>query len=146
MTCGVVYVQEEGEETTGPPEGVMGKLSSWLPWKEGKKGLLGQGLAKQIGNVTECALLGFLLDLGTSLPPPLPSPLSFLSPSSPPPLPSPSSPLPLLPLSPPLLPISVYTSLPDAACLQGLTMNQSEKLIQRRSSLKCLLSTRPARV
>ena len=75
----------------------MSRLSSWLPWKEGKKGLLGQGLAKQIGNVTECALLGFLLDLGTfpSSPSP-PPPFPFL-PLSPPPFPSsPSPPSPYL--------------------------------------------------
>jgi len=29
--------------------------------------LLGRGLAKQVGNVTECALLGFLVELGTLL-------------------------------------------------------------------------------
>ena len=92
-------MQEEGEEDAGPREGMMERLCSWLPWKGGKKGLLGQGLAKQIGNVTECALLGFLLELGTS-PPPLPS-------SSPPPSPSPpSSPSP--PPSP-LLPLSLFT-------------------------------------
>ena len=90
MTCGVTYVQEEGEEGTGPPEGVMSRLSSWLPWKEGKKGLLGQGLAKQIGNVTECALLGFLLDLGTF--PSSPSPPLFPSSPSPPPFPFPPLP------------------------------------------------------
>lgn len=28
------------------------------------EGLLGQGLAKQVGNVTECALLGFVEELG----------------------------------------------------------------------------------
>ena len=68
-------VQEEGEEDTGPPEGMVERLCSWLPWKGGKKGLLGQGLARQIGNVTECALLGFLLELGTS-----PLPLSLFTP------------------------------------------------------------------
>ncbi len=26
--------------------------------------VLGEGLAKQVGNVTECAMLGFLVDLG----------------------------------------------------------------------------------
>ena len=44
----------------------------WQKFKEiipfgGGSPELGQGLAKQVGNVTECALLGFLCDLGKSV-------------------------------------------------------------------------------
>ena len=43
--------------------------SCWKRFKEnlpfvGGGAALGQGLAKQVGNVTECALLGFIQELG----------------------------------------------------------------------------------
>lgn len=43
--------------------------SCWKKFKEnlpfiGGGAALGQGLAKQVGNVTECALLGFIQELG----------------------------------------------------------------------------------
>ena len=55
---------EEDEEDEGT-ETFWSRVNAWMPWsKSTSKGLLGQGLAKQIGNITECALLGFLVDLG----------------------------------------------------------------------------------
>ena len=61
-------LQEEEEDESSAPKGLMGRLMSWRPWKGGKeKGMLGRGLAKQVGNVTECALLGLLVELGTLL-------------------------------------------------------------------------------
>ena len=42
------------------------RFKSALPFIGGET-VLGQGLAQQVGNVTECALLGFLVDLGEIL-------------------------------------------------------------------------------
>ena len=40
------------------------RVFKWLPWKKaGSNQLLGQGLKLQVGNVTECALLGLLEEL-----------------------------------------------------------------------------------
>ena len=41
-------------------------FKSVMPFGSGDP-TLGQGLAKQVGNVTECALLGFLVELGELL-------------------------------------------------------------------------------
>lgn len=41
------------------------KIKARLPFTSGDpEALLGEGLAKQVGNVTECAMLGFLVELG----------------------------------------------------------------------------------
>ena len=53
----------EAEETK---KGCWQWFKSVLPFGGGDA-TLGQGLAKQVGNVTECALLGFLVELGKSL-------------------------------------------------------------------------------
>lgn len=45
---------------------LVGRMKSWLPFQtKNPEAFLGEGLAKQVGNVTECALLGFLTELGT---------------------------------------------------------------------------------
>jgi hypothetical protein len=51
---------------------VKPKESRWKRFMEklpfvGGGAALGQGLAKQVGNVTECALLGFIQDLGNKI-------------------------------------------------------------------------------
>ncbi len=50
------------DEDSGKPS-LATRLKRWLK-PTNTEGLLGQGLARQVGNVTECALLGFLVDLG----------------------------------------------------------------------------------
>lgn len=47
---------------------LLSRLTSWLPFQTSNpEAFLGEGLAKQVGNVTECALLGFLMELGEYL-------------------------------------------------------------------------------
>lgn len=47
---------------------LLSSLKSWLPFQTSNpEAFLGEGLAKQVGNVTECALLGFLMELGEYL-------------------------------------------------------------------------------
>ncbi len=57
---------QDGEEDEEEVEerGFLHGILSWLPWMKNSKEFLGQRLAKQVGNVTECALLGFLVELG----------------------------------------------------------------------------------
>lgn len=44
---------------------MMSRLLSYLPCSsKDPEAFLGEGLAKQVGNVTECAMLGFLVELG----------------------------------------------------------------------------------
>lgn len=44
---------------------LLTRLRAWLPFSSSSPDqFLGEGLAKQVGNVTECALLGFLVELG----------------------------------------------------------------------------------
>lgn len=59
-------LSQEGEgEENSKDQTLLERLKSCLPWTgKAGEGLLGQGLAKQVGNVTECALLGFLVELG----------------------------------------------------------------------------------
>ena len=48
-------------------QSVVKRVFKWLPWKRGDPAqLLGQGLKLQVGNVTECALLGLLEELSES--------------------------------------------------------------------------------
>ena len=56
-------LQGEEDEDTSAEKGCLQRFIACLK-PTSTEGLLGQGLAKQIGNVTECALLGFLVELG----------------------------------------------------------------------------------
>ncbi len=48
-----------------PQKSVWQKVKAHLPFGTGDtEALIGEGLAKQVGNVTECAMLGFLVQLG----------------------------------------------------------------------------------
>ena len=42
--------------------GLLARMARWVK-SSNSEVVLGQGLARQVGNVTECALLGFLVDL-----------------------------------------------------------------------------------
>ncbi len=59
-----MLTQDGDDDDEEEEKGFLNRILSWLPWWKDSKELLGQGLAKQVGNVTECALLGLLVELG----------------------------------------------------------------------------------
>ncbi len=63
MRIFLYHLQDTDGGDVAKKVGFMTKLVRWFK-PSNTEGLLGQGLARQVGNVTECALLGFLVDLG----------------------------------------------------------------------------------
>lgn len=57
---------KDSEKSTSTGKMTWGqRFKSLIPFRTGDpEDFLGEGLAKQVGNVTECALLGFLSELG----------------------------------------------------------------------------------
>ena len=60
----VLSIQSKGRKRGQEETSFFERLARCLPWRQRDTAdLLGQGLKLQIGNVTECALLGLLEEL-----------------------------------------------------------------------------------